>query len=239
MHLKLQKTIVLLISVFLLVLIMPNYTLASNYDHDYNFYSQYSFYRARSDNRVYISVPPSLFDYYHSQAHSITVDSDFAKFVTPEAVKPIAQSIQNVTSGAPNSDEDFANAVLMLVHQIPYMVGNVGYPVETLVTNSGDCLTTSLLAASIMKAGGLDVILLYYKDLEHVNLGVSLPNAPHNRGLESAIYYEYKGQKYWVAECQEIAVVTQDKTLDETISVLQEAVKLHLEGEDLAEMGLN
>ena len=48
----------------------------------------------------------------------------------------------------------------------------------------------------------------------------------------------HRGEKYWVAECQEIAVVTQGKTLDETISNLQEAVKLHLEGEDLADFDL-
>ncbi len=47
-----------------------------------------------------------------------------------------------------------------------------------------------------------------------------------------------KGEDYYVAECVEIAVVTQGKTLDETLANLQEAVALHLEGEDLAELGL-
>tara|TARA_Y100000310_G_scaffold294522_1_gene325053 strand:+ start:96 stop:269 length:174 start_codon:yes stop_codon:yes gene_type:complete len=36
----------------------------------------------------------------------------------------------------------------------------------------------------------------------------------------------------------DIAVVTQGKTLDEAISNLQEAISLHLEGEDMAELGL-
>ena len=43
----------------------------------------------------------------------------------------------------------------------------------------------------------------------------------------------------FVAECLELAVVTQGKTLDETIANLQEAVALHLEGEDLEELGLS
>ena len=47
-----------------------------------------------------------------------------------------------------------------------------------------------------------------------------------------------KGEKYYIAECLEINVVTQGKTLDETISNLQEAVALHLEGEDPREYGL-
>jgi predicted RNase H-like HicB family nuclease len=47
-----------------------------------------------------------------------------------------------------------------------------------------------------------------------------------------------KGQKYYVAECLEINVVTQGKTLDETIANLREAVALHLDGEDPTEFGL-
>jgi predicted RNase H-like HicB family nuclease len=42
----------------------------------------------------------------------------------------------------------------------------------------------------------------------------------------------------YVAECQNLAVVTQGQTLDETVQNLREAIQLHLEGEDLAEMGL-
>ena len=50
--------------------------------------------------------------------------------------------------------------------------------------------------------------------------------------------FVHKGEKYYVAECLEIPVVTQGKTLDETIANLQEAVKLHLEGENLADFDL-
>ena len=42
----------------------------------------------------------------------------------------------------------------------------------------------------------------------------------------------------YVAECLEIAVVTQGRTLDETVKNLQEATALHLEGEHLAAFGL-
>ena len=50
--------------------------------------------------------------------------------------------------------------------------------------------------------------------------------------------FVYKGKDYYVAECMDISVVTQGKTLDETMSNLQEAVSLHLEGENLAEFEL-
>lgn len=50
--------------------------------------------------------------------------------------------------------------------------------------------------------------------------------------------FMHKGEGYYVAECIEIAVVTQDKTLDEIMSNLQEAVALHLDGEKLADFDL-
>lgn len=48
----------------------------------------------------------------------------------------------------------------------------------------------------------------------------------------------HKGDHYYVAECVEIAVVTQGQTVDETLANLREAVALHLEGEDPAQFGL-
>lgn len=43
----------------------------------------------------------------------------------------------------------------------------------------------------------------------------------------------------FVAECVEVAVVTQGATIDETIRNLQAAVALHLEGEDATGVGLH
>ncbi len=51
--------------------------------------------------------------------------------------------------------------------------------------------------------------------------------------------YIYRGEKYYIGECAEISVVTQGKTVDETIVNLKEAVNLHLEGENLEELGLS
>lgn len=45
-------------------------------------------------------------------------------------------------------------------------------------------------------------------------------------------------QSGYVAECLEIPVVTQGRTLDEVTRNLQAAVALHLDGEDLAALGL-
>lgn len=47
-----------------------------------------------------------------------------------------------------------------------------------------------------------------------------------------------KGDKYYVAQGVELPIVTQGKTLDELTKNINEAVSLHLEGEDLAGLGL-
>jgi hypothetical protein len=197
MRFKYWKTGILLISILLLVFITPN-SFAGNYDRTYNFQVQFGLI----SHELYVSVPSSLYDYYRGKTPTLADDSEYSKLVTPGAVKPIAESIRNLTRDKPLSDEEFANAVLMLVHQIPYNISDVKYPVETIVENSGKCDTLALLAASIMKAGGLDVVLLYFKEVHHINVGVYLPYEPHTTWWWlSPTGYEFDGKKYWVAEC--------------------------------------
>jgi hypothetical protein len=199
MHFKYQKAGVLLICILLLVFVTPN-SLAVNYDQTYSFQVQFGLL----SQKLYVSVPPSLYDYYHSESHVMRGDGDYAKFVTPSVFKSIAGNIQNVTRDVSHSDEEFANAVLMLARQVSYVKSDVKYPVEAMVENSGDCDVLSLLAASIMKAGGLDVVLLLYKGLNpsHMNVGVCLPYVPVYRTwwIPSASF-ECNNKTYWMAEC--------------------------------------
>lgn len=48
----------------------------------------------------------------------------------------------------------------------------------------------------------------------------------------------YKGDKYYIAECLDLPVVTQGKTLDELALNLKEAITLALEGENSADFDL-
>jgi predicted RNase H-like HicB family nuclease len=48
----------------------------------------------------------------------------------------------------------------------------------------------------------------------------------------------FRGDKKYVAECLDLPVVTEGDTLDELASNIREAIALHLEGENLAELGL-
>jgi hypothetical protein len=196
MRFKPNKTSIILISILLASLVIP-VSFASNYDRTYNCDVQYGL----DNHKLYTSTPPSIYDYYRGETHSLTNENDYAKFVTPTAVKPIAEIIRNITSNSRNNDEEFANAVLMLIHQIPYAETDIKYPVETIADNSGDCDTLSLLAASIMKAGNLDIVLFYYKNAGHMNIGVNLPNTPYSPWWTSPTSYEYDGKEYWIAEC--------------------------------------
>lgn len=64
-------------------------------------------------------------------------------------------------------------------------------------------------------------------------------SATGENGLQHTIKtFVRRGESQYVAECLEIAVVTQGSTLDELLANLREAVALHLEGEDLSEFGL-
>ena len=47
----------------------------------------------------------------------------------------------------------------------------------------------------------------------------------------------FRGEHKYVAECMDLPVVTQGDTLDEVTANIREAVGLHLEGENLAELG--
>ena len=56
------------------------------------------------------------------------------------------------------------------------------------------------------------------------------------RSLHAVIH---KDEGAYVVECLELPVVTQGSSLDEAVDNLREALALHLEGEDLAALGLS
>lgn len=143
-----------------------------------------------------VSVSSSLYNYYISKDHTLRSRLDLGKFVTPYGVEPIADSLWTQYE----DDEDFANGVLMIVHQIPYEASAPQkYPVETIVANEGDCDLFSFVAASVMVAGGLDVVLLFYDSEDHMNVGVNLSHAPED--ARSAVsYFTYDGKLYYMAE---------------------------------------
>ncbi|MBS7647077.1 MAG: Ig-like domain-containing protein [Candidatus Bathyarchaeia archaeon] len=144
-----------------------------------------------------VAVSQSLYEYYRGRDHKQVSVTDFAKFVTPHPLKPIADKLWEIYGDL----EDFANGVLMIVHQMRYeLTVPAKYPVETIVENVGDCDLFSYVAASIMKAGGLNVVLLYYPSEAHMNVGVHLPSAPQHARFPVR-YVTYNDVRYYIAEC--------------------------------------
>lgn len=147
--------------------------------------------------RLNVGVSQSLCAYYLDKSHRLTTPKDFVKFVTPYSLQPIADSLRQIYT----NDEDFANAALTIVHQIPYEETlPAKYPAETMVENIGDCDLFSYIAASIIEAGGLDVTLLYYEQEAHMNIGVHISELLQD-ARDRPFYITYNNVQYYVAEC--------------------------------------
>lgn len=176
----------------LLLLFLINSSLAATHEYTYELLD------SPNGSTIYhlkVSITDSLYENYTDRNH-LLYNYDFSKFVTPDALKPIADDLWSIYS----NEEDFANGVLMLVHQIPYTESDPQkYPVETILENEGDCDLFTIVAASVMKAGGLDVVLLLLEAQDHMLLGVHLPESP--KDARSTVYfYRFEGKKYYIAE---------------------------------------
>jgi hypothetical protein len=193
MNATLTKTTILL-AIIIVVSSTMSVGLAQDYTASYQLLNQPD---GKVTYELNVAVPETLHEYYVEKNHRSASSSDFSKFVTPYALKPVADKLWEIY----DNGEDFANGVLMIVHQITYVETTPAkYPVETIVDGQGDCDLFSFIAASIMKAGGLDVVLLYYEEQTHMNIGVHLSSAPKD-ARESVYYVTYDGTKYYVAEC--------------------------------------
>jgi len=193
MKTKLAKTVTIITIIFTFLS-----TISVSLAEDANI--SYQLLNKPDGNLVYelnVVIPQSLLEYYREESHRLSIDSDFAKFVTPYALKPIADNLWKIYE----NDEDFANGALMIVHQLTYEETlPAKYPVETMADNKGDCDLFSCTAASILTAGGLDVVLFHYKDQKHMNIGVHLSSAPR-RARTSVYSITQNGVPYYIAEC--------------------------------------
>ncbi|MCP8314196.1 MAG: hypothetical protein H3Z53_07495 [archaeon] len=120
-----------------------------------------------------------------------------------DVIREIANDLWQVSDG---DEEVFVNLAVQLVHQMCYNVTlYTKYPIETIVEGSGDCDNLAVLTASILLAGGFDVIILLVEadGGGHCMLAVSLSSPPddlYDYGRDSRWYYEYNGEKYYLIE---------------------------------------
>ncbi|MBI4919019.1 transglutaminase domain-containing protein [archaeon] len=121
---------------------------------------------------------------FKQKSHRHNTIEEFARFVTYDHknIKQIAESVTKFS----NSPEEKARVILDFVHQMVYdktiedkgMPDYVRYPLETLVERNGDCEDLTILAASLMKAVGINVALIHIpalpsEDAGHLALGVN------------------------------------------------------------------
>jgi hypothetical protein len=188
-----SKTIIILVTLLFLVSTL-RVSFAQNHTISYQLLDN------QGENAGYtlnIAVPENLRQYYEEKNHQLYRLEDFTKFVTPYALQPIANCLKQIYP----DEEDFVNGALMIVHQMNYVETQQGkYPAETLVDNQGDCDIFSYVAASIIKAVGIDVVLLDYEDKNHMNIGVHLASPPED--ARNDIYkIAYSDVDYYIAEC--------------------------------------
>ena len=186
-----QKFILIIIPLIILFLSNPILAQTSTYS--------YQLLDPSSRNRMHeitISITQPLYEYYQTQSHQIYSNSELGKYVTPAPLIPVSEDLWSIY----DNQEDFANAVLMITHQIPYQeILPQKYPIETLSENLGDCDLFCYIAASIMKAGGLDVCLLLFEEQEHMTVGVYLTQSPTSSRTTIG-YFNYEEKPYYIAE---------------------------------------
>ena len=120
-----------------------------------------------------------------------------------DVIREIAYDLWQISQG---DDEVFVNLAIQLVHQLCYNVTlYTKYPIETIVEESGDCDNLAVLTASILLAGGFDVVLLLVRadGGGHCMLGVSMYSSPDDLfdyGRSTRYYVDDDEERYWLIE---------------------------------------
>ena len=112
--------------------------------------------------------------------------------------QPIAIEMEQVGQKNSWSRERLANFILSFTQSLPYTADDVAtgydefkmYAFETLIAGGGDCEDTVILAASLLRPLGYDLMLLNPQG--HLALGVS--------GQFSGVHYQYEDRRYFYSE---------------------------------------
>ena len=151
-----------------------------------------------------LDIPQSLYDYFKGLPRSPT--SNYSIYVTHPSddayLGKLIAKLQDTAAAEGYSAFETVSFAAAFVQSLPYVTDNVStgfdeyprYPVETLVDNGGDCEDTSILMAALVNGIGYGVVMLYFKEEEHVAVGVK-----GGEGM-SGTYWEYNGDKYYYLE---------------------------------------
>ena len=106
-----------------------------------------------------ITVPESLYEYYHSQPRGVWADEGYSKFVLDSQDDTLMQELRNALLLNNSYQATIENALAFVQKAVDYQLDPAGteyprYPVETLVEGVGDCEDSAILYASIVRTFG-------------------------------------------------------------------------------------
>ena len=155
-----------------------------------------------------LNVPRSLHDYYQELPRPPT--RNYSVYVThpwdDDYVKLLVDNIEKIARQRQFSDLEKIEFATAFVQHLPYTVDSVTtpydeyprYPVETLVSNGGDCEDTSILLASLLYSMGYGIILVIFPQTAategHCGIGVLGNQDMHG------FYLSHDGGKYFYVE---------------------------------------
>jgi len=116
-------------------------------------------------------------------------------------IKALVNQLREIADTKRYNDRQLADYVASFVQSMPYTVDYETkgrdeyprYPVETLFERGGDCEDTSVLIACLLDSLGIEVILLYFEDAQHIAVGVDVP-------LQYGYYFEFGDTNFWFLE---------------------------------------
>ena len=168
----------------------------------------------RDRRSITLSIPYEKYDAYHEKYHqywgkdNLALPAEYITF-NETIINQIVTTIENQTQ----SEEELANALLDFVQYKErtmsiryYPTTELKYPIETLVEMGGDCDTHSFLYATLMKAAGFKVVLLFSNEKlsdgqYHVATAVHLDSPPiFPSSISEKALFAYNGEDYYFAE---------------------------------------
>lgn len=139
---------------------------------------------------------------------------DYREYVDNPAddqwISHLAGLLENAARGEGWGEFETLSFVLSFVQGWPYTADDVTtgydeyprYPIETIVDGGGDCEDTSILFASLVRAMGYDVVLLYLEQDRHMAVGVAISRSVVEGWNKSypLTYYTSNGKIYAYCE---------------------------------------
>jgi len=145
-----------------------------------------------------ISIPFRRYLYYKDLPHPNDAAENLQHYTTPN--EPELEDIIRALNLPTGSQEKDAQKLLDFAHSFIYVPDIDGYtktPLETIVEGGGDCEDLSVLAYSLLKRAGHDVIYLEIPPYEGSKGGHILVGVAGNFGGANVIY---ENKRYFLAE---------------------------------------